>query len=75
MASVSDIRVCKGSQTDILCLVVDPEAVPSRKRSRGALNFFKFAETVEQNAWDDEKQKRDLEAGQLFALRSGGYQY
>ncbi|KAF9811111.1 hypothetical protein IEO21_06660 [Rhodonia placenta] len=27
-------------------LVVDPEAVPSRKRSRGALNFFKFAETA-----------------------------
>lgn len=45
--------------------VVDPEAVPRRKRSRGALNFFKFAATVEQNAWDDEKQKKDLQVCEL----------
>lgn len=44
--------------------VVDPEAVPRRKRSRGALNFFKFAATVEQNAWDDENQKKNLQVRQ-----------
>ncbi|CCL99468.1 uncharacterized protein FIBRA_01486 [Fibroporia radiculosa] len=43
-------------------LVVDPESVPSRKKSRGALNFFKFAATVERATFDDEQQKRDLEA-------------
>jgi len=43
-------------------LLVDPETVSRRKRSRGALNFFKFAATVEQDAWDDEKQQKDLEA-------------
>ncbi|KIP02721.1 hypothetical protein PHLGIDRAFT_130582 [Phlebiopsis gigantea 11061_1 CR5-6] len=35
-----------------------------RKKSRGhteGLNVFQFAETVEEGAWDDEKQKKDLE--------------
>ncbi|KZT67116.1 hypothetical protein DAEQUDRAFT_746297 [Daedalea quercina L-15889] len=35
---------------------------PKGKRSRAGLNFFKFAETVEQGAWEDEQAKRDLEA-------------
>ncbi|KZT12156.1 uncharacterized protein LAESUDRAFT_720131 [Laetiporus sulphureus 93-53] len=42
-------------------LVVDQELRPRRKRSRGTLNFFKFAETVEQGAWDDNQKKKDLE--------------
>lgn len=35
-----------------------------RKKSRGfggGVNVFQFAETVEGDAWDDEKQKQDLE--------------
>lgn len=36
-------------------------ARPKGKRSRGGLNFFKFAETVEEGAWDDEQVKKDLE--------------
>ncbi|KAH9829691.1 uncharacterized protein C8Q71DRAFT_789558 [Rhodofomes roseus] len=49
-------------------LLVDREvARPKGKRSRAGLNFFKFAETVEQGAWDDEQTKKDLEA-RLAAL-------
>ncbi|OCH91098.1 hypothetical protein OBBRIDRAFT_792609 [Obba rivulosa] len=32
-----------------------------RKRSRGVLNIFKFAETVEPGAWEDEEKKKELE--------------
>lgn len=43
-------------------VVVNQEvARPQGKRSRSGLNFFKFAETVEQGAWDDEQAKKDLE--------------
>ncbi|PCH40364.1 hypothetical protein WOLCODRAFT_117143 [Wolfiporia cocos MD-104 SS10] len=42
-------------------LLVDPDARPSRKRSRGALNFFKFVETVEEAAWVDAKKTQDLQ--------------
>ncbi|TFY56650.1 hypothetical protein EVJ58_g7507 [Rhodofomes roseus] len=40
---------------------------PQGQASRAGLNFFKFAETVEQGAWDDEQTKKDLEA-RLAAL-------
>ncbi|EPT00311.1 hypothetical protein FOMPIDRAFT_1060482 [Fomitopsis schrenkii] len=49
-------------------LLVNQEvARPQGKRSRSGLNFFKFAETVEQGAWDDEQAKKDLE-NRLAAL-------
>ena len=50
--------------------VVDQDvARPKGKRSRGGLNFFKFAETVEEGAWDDEQAKRDLEVRQTHTAR------
>ena len=42
-----------------------------RKKSRGHnedLNVFQFAETVEEGAWDDEKQKKDLEVRVSFIV-------
>ncbi|KAI0785160.1 hypothetical protein C8Q75DRAFT_776205 [Abortiporus biennis] len=41
-------------------LVID--STPRRKKSKGGLNVFQFAERVEDNAWNDEQQKKDLEA-------------
>ncbi|PSS37029.1 hypothetical protein PHLCEN_2v1068 [Hermanssonia centrifuga] len=38
------------------------ESRPRRKKSKGGLNVFQFAETVEHSAWDDERQKQDLES-------------
>ncbi|KAI0754619.1 hypothetical protein C8Q80DRAFT_1139964 [Daedaleopsis nitida] len=40
-------------------LVVD--AAPSRKKSKGGLNVFQYAGTVEEAEWNDEQQKRALE--------------
>ncbi|TFK70391.1 hypothetical protein BDN72DRAFT_839110 [Pluteus cervinus] len=37
------------------------ESIPSRKRSRGGIGIFKFAQTVETDAWQDEKQKKDIQ--------------
>ena len=41
------------------------ESRTRRKKTKGGdaagMNVFQFAETVEQGAWDDEKQKQDLE--------------
>ena len=34
---------------------------PRRKKSKGTLNVFQFAETVEPGAWDDERQRQELE--------------
>lgn len=39
------------------------ETLPSRKRGRGAVGIFQFAQTVEKDAWQDEKQTRDIEVG------------
>ncbi|KAH8085948.1 hypothetical protein BXZ70DRAFT_1067833 [Cristinia sonorae] len=50
----------KRTEEPLDALVVEAKA--RRKRSKGALNVFKFAETVEESAWDDEQQKRDIEA-------------
>ncbi|KAJ7242865.1 hypothetical protein B0H12DRAFT_1131694 [Mycena haematopus] len=33
-----------------------------RKKSRGGVGVFQFAQTVEHDAWEDERRKRDLEA-------------
>lgn len=52
------------------CAVVNQDvARPKGKRSRSGLNFFKFAETVEQGAWDDEQAKWDLEVRLADSLR------
>ena len=37
------------------------DAAPSRKKSRGGLNVFQYAGTVEEAAWNDEQQKKALE--------------
>lgn len=34
---------------------------PRRKKSKSALNIFQFAETVEAGAWDDERQKQEIQ--------------
>ncbi|KAH9922612.1 uncharacterized protein B0H18DRAFT_1017058 [Fomitopsis serialis] len=66
----------KRNEEPLDALLVDQDvARPKGKRSRAGLNFFKFAETVEQGAWDDEQAKKDLET-RLAALaresRQGG---
>ncbi|KAL0960871.1 hypothetical protein HGRIS_005886 [Hohenbuehelia grisea] len=43
---------------------LDALAVESRiprKKSRGGIGLFKFAQTVEPNAWDDEQKQKDLQ--------------
>lgn len=51
----------------------DPDAflvVESRirkKKSKGGLDVFQFAETVEPNAWQDERQTKDLQACRVLA--------
>lgn len=57
------------SGTNAFCATVVVEAKARRKRSKGALNVFQFAETVEAGAWDDEQQKRDIEVRCQVALR------
>ena len=37
------------------------ESRRKKTKAGGAVNVFQFAETVEDAAWDDEKQKHDLE--------------
>ncbi|KAH9950616.1 hypothetical protein B0H21DRAFT_819076 [Amylocystis lapponica] len=49
----------KRNEEPLDALVVDSR--PRRKKSRGTMNVFQFAETVEQAAWDDEQQKKDLQ--------------
>ncbi|OBZ71306.1 hypothetical protein A0H81_08576 [Grifola frondosa] len=49
----------KRNEEPLDALVYDSR--PRRKKSRGGLNVFRFVETVEQGAWDDEQKKRDLE--------------
>ncbi|KAI0770389.1 hypothetical protein C8Q74DRAFT_1275190 [Fomes fomentarius] len=49
----------KRNEEPLDALVVD--AAPSKKRSRGGLNVFKYAGTVEEAAWNDEQQKRALQ--------------
>ncbi len=44
------------------CIFIEVvDAAPSKKRSRGGLNVFKYAGTVEEAAWNDEQQKRALQ--------------
>ncbi|KAI0351434.1 hypothetical protein OH77DRAFT_1411178 [Trametes cingulata] len=49
----------KRNEEPLDALVVD--SAPRRKRSRGGLNVFQYAGTVEQAAWNDEQQKKELE--------------
>ncbi|KAI0629842.1 hypothetical protein C8Q77DRAFT_1138916 [Trametes polyzona] len=49
----------KRNEEPLDALVVD--SAPRRKRSRGGLNVFQYAGTVEQTAWNDEQQKKELE--------------
>ncbi|KAI0373829.1 hypothetical protein BV20DRAFT_1049746 [Pilatotrama ljubarskyi] len=49
----------KRTEEPLDALVVD--SAPRRKRSRGGLNVFQYAGTVEQAAWNDEQQKKELE--------------
>ncbi|KAH9845993.1 hypothetical protein C2E23DRAFT_626666 [Lenzites betulinus] len=49
----------KRNEEPLDALVVD--SAPRRKRSRGGLNIFQYAGTVEQAAWNDEQQKKALE--------------
>ncbi|RPD73974.1 hypothetical protein L226DRAFT_535871 [Lentinus tigrinus ALCF2SS1-7] len=49
----------KRNEEPLDALVVD--SAPSRKRSRGGVNVFQYAGTVEQAAWNDEQQKKELE--------------
>ncbi|TFK85618.1 hypothetical protein K466DRAFT_551793 [Polyporus arcularius HHB13444] len=49
----------KRNEEPLDALVVD--SAPSKKRTRGGVNVFQYAETVEQAAWNDEQQKKELE--------------
>ncbi|TBU39125.1 hypothetical protein BD309DRAFT_970384 [Dichomitus squalens] len=49
----------KRNEEPLDALVVD--AAPTRKKSKGGLNVFQYAGTVEQAEWNDEKQKKELE--------------
>ncbi|KAI0823177.1 hypothetical protein BC628DRAFT_1421048 [Trametes gibbosa] len=49
----------KRNEEPLDALVVD--SAPRRKRSKGGLNVFQYAGTVEQAAWNDEQQKKALE--------------
>lgn len=41
---------------------------PRKKRSKAGLNVFRFAETVEVEAWEDERKKKDLEVSTLHSV-------
>ncbi|KAL1950234.1 hypothetical protein VTO73DRAFT_5358 [Trametes versicolor] len=49
----------KRNEEPLDALVMD--SAPRRKRSKGGLNIFQYAGTVEQAAWNDEQQKKALE--------------
>ncbi|CAL1713507.1 unnamed protein product [Somion occarium] len=49
----------KRNEEPLDALVVDQG--PRKKRSKAGLNVFRFAETVEVEAWEDERKKKDLE--------------
>ncbi|KAK7689819.1 hypothetical protein QCA50_006458 [Cerrena zonata] len=49
----------KRNEEPLDALVVDHG--PKKKRSKGGINVFQFAETVEADAWKDERQKTDLQ--------------
>jgi len=59
----------KRNEEPLDALVVEGKA--RRKRSKGALNVFQFAETVEEGAWDDEQRKKDIEARISTLAREG----
>ncbi|KAI0761986.1 hypothetical protein BD413DRAFT_720656, partial [Trametes elegans] len=49
----------KRTEEPLDALVYD--IAPRKKKSRGGLNVFQYAGTVEQAAWNDEQQKEELE--------------
>ncbi|KAI0643013.1 hypothetical protein C8Q79DRAFT_981200 [Trametes meyenii] len=49
----------KRTEEPLDALVVD--SAPRRKRSRGGLNVFQYAGTVESETWNDEQQQKALE--------------
>ncbi|KAI0345656.1 hypothetical protein BDW22DRAFT_1353226 [Trametopsis cervina] len=50
----------KRNEEPLDALVIESKS--RRKKSKAGMNVFQFAETVEQAAWDDEKQKQDLQS-------------
>lgn len=46
------------------------ESSAKRKKSKGGMNVFQFAETVEEDAWEDEKQKQDLQVSSMRYVRA-----
>jgi hypothetical protein len=49
----------KRTEEPLDALVVDP--CFRKKKSRGGLNVFQFAQTVEDEAWEDDKRRQDLQ--------------
>lgn len=45
------------------------ESTTRRKKSRGGVGIFRFAQTVEHDAWDDEKRQRDIHVRSCCLLR------
>ncbi|KAJ3491135.1 hypothetical protein NLI96_g915 [Meripilus lineatus] len=52
----------KRNEEPLDALVVDSGSKRKKTKARAGLNVFQFVETVERGAWDDEKQKKDIEA-------------
>lgn len=46
-------------------LVVESRA--RRKKSRGGVGIFQFAQTVEQDAWEDEQRRKDLQVSRVVS--------
>lgn len=63
---------CHPCQPDSLTLQVVVESRFKRKKSRGGVDVFQFAQTVEHDAWEDNELRQNLQVGRpmrVFVVR------
>jgi hypothetical protein len=59
--------------------IIVVESRARKKKTRGGMDVFQFAQTIEADAWEDEKRRRDLQVNDihqsaLFTRLNGMYQ-
>jgi hypothetical protein len=55
----------KRAEEPLDALVVDSDVRVRRRKTRGGFDVFQFAETLEREAWENERQKEDLQVSRF----------
>jgi hypothetical protein len=56
-------RPCRTCRPDLLTLQAVVESRSRRKKTRGGLDVFQFAQTVEHDVWEDSEMRQSLQVG------------